>query len=180
MAQQFLAQARLRLSSPLSLSCLLAFSFALGLSACSPGDSGSSGADSRTQPYAAEPYTLTAEAFSIEGELESFTSQLHLEEIAPDLYELRVRISAPEAAEPPAFRVRWNLPAVDIAGYWNTNLGLDRVNYYRNSVQTRATSGAPVLSHYNPGNVNRLTVAVSDALNPVGMSSWVREEDARF
>ena len=69
---------------------------------------------------------------------------------------------------------------MDIGGFWNTNLCLDRVNYYRNSLESRSTSGAPVLSLYNPGDMNRLTVAVSDALNPVGLRSSVREEDARF
>jgi alpha-galactosidase len=134
----------------------------------------------RAQKFLADPYEITSDLFSVEGDLGAFTSQLHLEEVAPNLYELRVNITAPQAAEPPEFRVRWSLPASDIAGFWNTNLGLDRVNYYRNSIQTRATSGAPVLSHYNPGDMNRITVAVADALNPVGMSSRVREEDARF
>jgi alpha-galactosidase len=130
--------------------------------------------------FLAPPFEISADAFGIEGDLGPFTSILHLEEVAPELYELKVHIEAPEAAEPPEFHLRWSLPAIDVAGFWNTNLGLDRVNYYRNSVRTRATSGAPVLSLYNPGDMNRLTVAVSDALNPVEMASWVREEDARF
>jgi len=154
------------------------FLTALALIGC--GGDGSVDSGEPATGFLAPPFELTADAFEIEGELGSFTSSLHLEEPSPDLYELTVRIEAVEAAEPSEFHLRWNLPAVDIAGYWNTNLGLDRVNFYRNSIQTRATSGAPVLSLYNPGDMNRLTVAVSDALNPVGMASWVREEDANF
>ena len=133
-----------------------------------------------TETFLDDPFQITSGLFTVEGDLGPFTSRLHLEEVAPDVYELRVGITAPQPAEPPEFRIRWSLPASDIAGFWNTNLGLDRVNYYRNSIQTRATSGAPLLSHYNPGEMNRITVQVADALNPVGMSSRVREEDARF
>lgn len=148
------------------------------------GATGSSGpgplSDLPGNPFVGPPLQIDAELFEVDGDLGSFQSRLHLEETGPGLHELRVRIESPTAARPPEFRVRWNLPAVDIAGYWNTNLGLDRVNYYRNSVDSRATSGAPVITLYNPGNVNRLTAAVSDALNPVRLQSYVREEDARF
>ena len=151
---------------------------ALALLGCGGTGDGESGEPAPA--FLAPPFEITADAFAIEGELGAFTSSLHLAEVAPELYELKVRIEAAEAAEPPEFHLRWSLPAVDVAGFWNTNLGLDRVNYYRNSVRTRATSGAPVLALYNPGDMNRLTVAVSDALNPVEMASWVREEEARF
>ncbi|MFC1659995.1 glycoside hydrolase family 36 protein [Gemmatimonadota bacterium] len=131
-------------------------------------------------PLTAPPYHITADAFSVEGELGSFTSRLRLEEVGSNLYELTVRIEAARPAEPPEFRVRWSLPAVDMAGFWNTSTGANRVNYYRNNIESRSTSGAPVIALYNPAAMNRLTVAVSDALNPVGLRSNVREEDARF
>ncbi len=140
-----------------------------------PGDPG----DDST-PFVASPYEMDESAFTLEGDLGDFTAVTELVEVEDDLYDLRVRIESPRPGQPPRFQLRWSLPAVDVAGYWNTNLSLDRVNYYRNSLESRATSGAPVLSLYNPGDVNRITVAVSDALNPVGLQSWVREEDARF
>ncbi len=133
-----------------------------------------------TLPFTAPPYTIGEDAFSVDGDLGAFTAQTDLEEVGEGLFELRVSIEAPQAGEPPEFRLSWSLPASDIAGFWNTNLGLDRVNYYRNSVESRSTSGAPVLSLYNPADINRITVGVSDALNPVGLRSYVREEDARF
>jgi alpha-galactosidase len=123
---------------------------------------------------------MTEGDFTIDGGLGLFTARTHLEEVSPHLYELRVRVESAIPQEPPEFQVRWSLPSVDLAGFWNTNLVLDRVNYYRNSLESRSTSGAPVLSLYNPGDVNRVTVAASDALNPVGLRSFVREEDARL
>jgi alpha-galactosidase len=156
------------------------FSTLLFAAACTlPGEGDGSSAGT-TIPFTAPAYTVTEDAFSVEGDLGGFTALTHLEEVAEGLLELRVSIEAPQAEEPPEFQLRWSLPASDIGGFWNTNLSLDRVNYYRNSLESRSTSGAPVLSLYNPGGVNRITVGVSDALNPVGLRSYVREEDARF
>lgn len=131
-------------------------------------------------PFTASPYTIEEDDFSVDGDLGDFIARTHLEEVGDGLFELGVSIEAPLAGEPPEFRLSWSLPASDIGGFWNTNLGLDRVNYYRNSLESRSTSGAPVLSLYNPAEINRITVGVSDALNPIGLRSYVREEDARF
>ena len=149
-------------------------------SACSVGGPEETSQLGDPDPLVAPPYQIADDLFRVEGDLGEFTSVLHLQEVEENLYELRVRVEAPRPQEPPEFRVRWSLPAVDLAGFWNTNLSLDRVNYYRNSLESRSTSGAPVLSLYNPGDVNRITVAVSDAMNPVGLRSYVREEDARL
>ena len=148
--------------------------------ACTLSGSGGGAQGDSTSPFVAPSYEITEDLFTVEGDLGTFTAMTYLEEVETDLFELRVRIEAPWPQEPPEFRVRWSLPAVDVAGFWNTNLSLDRVNYYRNSLESRSTSGAPVLSLYNSGDVNRITVAASDALNPVGLRSYVREEDARF
>ena len=133
-----------------------------------------------SSPFVGPLFEIDENGFTVEGNLGPFTAMTHLEEMGEGLFELRVRIESPTPAEPPEFRVRWSHPAVDVAGFWNTNLSLDRVNFYRNSLESRSTSGAPVLALYNPGDLNRLTVAVSDALNPVGLRSYMREEDARF
>jgi alpha-galactosidase len=161
----------------LSITLLAGLTFS---AACSlPGGSGGS-IGNQDGAFVGPPYSLTDTDFGIEGDLGGFTALTQLEEVGDGLAQLRVRLESPTPAEPPEFQVRWSLPAVDVAGFWNTNLGLDRVNFYRNSLESRSTSGAPVLSLYNPGDVNRITVGVSDALNPVGLRSYVREEDARF
>jgi len=148
--------------------------------ACTPSGPGQEGQEETWTPFVAPPFEITADAFTLEGDLGAFTARTQLLVVAEDLYELRVRVEAPKPEEPPEFQLRWSLPAVDVAGFWNTNLSLDRVNYYRNFLESRSTSGAPVISLYNPGDINRITIAASDALNPVGLRSYVREEDARF
>jgi alpha-galactosidase len=147
---------------------------------CTLSDSGENGGAEASAPFVGPAYQVTEDLFEVEGELGEFVAQTQLQTVGENLYELRVRVESPQPSEPPEFRVRWSLPAVDVAGFWNTNLSLDRVNFYRNSLESRSTSGAPVLSLYNPGDLNRITVAASDALNPVGLRSYVREEDARF
>jgi len=126
------------------------------------------------------PIEVAAEDFEVTGELGRFESRLHAEQLEPGIVVVRVRIESATAEEPPEFTVRWSIPSVDIAAFWNTNLNNDRINYYRTGVQSRASSGAPVIALYNSADVNRITVAVSDALNKVNMRAYLREEDARF
>ena len=126
------------------------------------------------------PIEVATEGLEITGELGGFEARLHSEQLEPGILVVRVRIEAATAEEPPEFTVRWSIPSVDIAAFWNTNLDNDRINYYRTGVRSRATSGAPVIALYNSADVNRITVAASDALNRVSMRAYLREEDARF
>ncbi len=149
-------------------------------SVCAPPGQRDSNAWSVPGPFSADPYELGPEMFTVEGDLGTFTGETSFRKVADGVFELLVSLHSPVPAAPPEFQLHWDLPSVDISGFWNTNLSLDRVNYYENSVESRSTSGAPVITLYNPADINRLTVAVSDALNPVGMRSYLREEDARF
>ena len=67
-----------------------------------------------------------------------------------------------------------------IDAFWNPNIQIDRVNYYRNRLTSRATNQAPVLSLIDDADRNRLTIAASDVLNKLELATWVREEDAQF
>jgi alpha-galactosidase len=162
------------------VTCLILLILLAGTEGCTLSDSDPGGVQATSSPFVGPVFEVEEEAFSIEGDLGPFTALTHLERVAENLFELRVRIESPVPAEPPEFSVRWSHPAVDVAGFWNTNLSLDRVNYYRNSLESRSTSGAPLISLLNPGDFNRITVAASDALNPVELRAYVREEDARF
>jgi alpha-galactosidase len=148
--------------------------------ACLGGDGSRLQSSEAIVPFLGPAFEITEDAFTVDGNFGPFAPEIHMEEVGENLYHLRIRIEAPQPGVPPEFRVRWSLPAIDVAGFWNTNLSLDRINYYRNSVESRSTSGAPVITLFNPGDLNRITVAVSDALNPVGLRAYVREEDARF
>jgi alpha-galactosidase len=156
---------RTRTAAVLALTHLLATGVALGQA---------------TTPFVGPRYTFTLDQFTIEGELTPFEVSRDLREVAPYLYELTVRLHADAPAEPPQFSVSWDVPSVDIAGFWNTNISVDKVSYYRTSVESRASRGAPVIAFYNSADINRLTVAVSDALNLVRMRASLQEEDSRF
>jgi len=123
---------------------------------------------------------VTREQLALVGDLGSFEDSLSLEEVEPGLKIATVRLTSAIPAEPPEFSLRWDLPSVDIAAFWNTNLSNDKVNYYRNTVESRASSGAPVIALLNSADVNRITFAASDALNLVTLRAYLREEDSRF
>jgi len=139
-------------------------------------------APARVAPQArvGPPIVIDPASIEVTGELGAFTPRVEHTEAAPGLMDVTVRITAPEPARPPEFTVRFDHPSVDVAGFWNTNLSNDKVNYYGNHIRSRATSGAPVITLYNSADVNRITVAASDALNPVDLRAYLREEDERF
>ncbi len=132
------------------------------------------------QVHVGPPIVIDPASIEVTGALGTFTSTVEHREVAPGVTDVTVRIAAAAAVRPPEFTVRFDHPSVDVAGFWNTNLSNDRVNYYGNRVTSRATSGAPVITLYNSADVNRITVAASDALNPVELRAYLREEDERF
>ncbi len=137
-------------------------------------------AQAAPQHFVGPPLDVRLDQIEVTGELGSFTASLDADEVEPGVHIVQVQIEAPTPEEPPEFAVRWDLPSVDVAGFWNTNLSNDKVNYYRNRVRSRASSGAPVIALYNSADINRITVAASDALNPVDLRAYLREEDSRF
>lgn len=126
------------------------------------------------------PIEFDPAGIEIVGELGAFRPEMTVQRVQSGVAEVLVGISAATPETPPAFSVKWDIPSVDIAGFWNTNLSNDKVSYYRTRVRSRASSGAPVISLYNSADVNRITVAASDALDPVELRVSLREEDARF
>jgi len=132
------------------------------------------------QRMAGPPLQVDPSVIEIVGELGDFIGTLEAEELEPGVLVVTARIESPTPAEPPEFSVKWDLPSVDVAGFWNTNLLNDKISYYRSGVQSRASSGAPVIALYSSADVNRITVAASDALNRVVLRAYLREEDSRF
>ena len=91
---------------------------------------------------------------------------------------LTLQAKKPEIPE--KMTVKFKFPSVGVEGFWNPNLNVDKANYYRNSVTSRSTRYAPVSCFYDSQNLNRITVACSDALNKVIFRSYLKEEDAYF
>ena len=106
----------------------------------------------------------------------------HWEErnVSPGITEFVLKLKAEKPTVPGKTNIRFSFPSDDIFQYWNPGNRMDKVNYYYNSITSRASANAPVLSFINARNMNRMTVAVSEALNKVGIYSELIEEDARF
>src|SRR5918992_5173696 len=91
---------------------------------------------------------------------------------------VHLRIEPDEAARPPVFRLSWSHPLVSVHGFWHSGAGYDkglRVDWGK-GVYSKATSGAPVGCLYDLEGRNRLTFALSDALNPATFHAGVHEE----
>jgi len=126
------------------------------------------------------PIPFNPDEIEIEGDLQSFAAAWEREEVEEGLQILTLILKSPHPAVPPQFLIKWSFPAVDVSGFWNTNLDVDRVNYWGNRLTSKATSQAPVMAFINNADLNRFTFACSDALNQLRLRSYIREEDARL
>ncbi len=111
---------------------------------------------------------------------QNFEVEWKRETPVPGLYLVTLNLKAKQASEPGKLTVEFKFPSIGIEGFWNPNLNVDKANYYSNSVTSRATRYAPASCFYDAGDVNRMTVACSDALNKVVFQSYLKEEDAYF
>ena len=123
---------------------------------------------------------FTADSIQVEGELENFEVNISSENLEEGLDLVTVSLTSKQAAQPPKFTLKWHIPSIDIAKFWNPNLGVDKATYYSNRVTSSATHYAPVLSYLNTNDENRITFAVADALNPLTFGSYLKEEDSEF
>lgn len=123
---------------------------------------------------------FSADSIIVEGELESFKVEIRSEKLEEGLDLVTVSLTSKQAAQPPQFTLKWHVPSIDIAKFWNPNLGVDKATYYSNRVTSSATRYAPVLSWLNINDENRITFAVADALNPLTFGSYLKEEDSEF
>ena len=114
---------------------------------------------------------LDAGAFEVETESRKLGDGLHL---------VTLRLHSPRAAEPPPLALKWSLPSHDVAGFWSVTAGMQKVvraSWYPSQVTSTAARSAPVFSLFGHDDGNRLTVAVSDALNAVELRAGLIEED---
>lgn len=127
---------------------------------------------------ASAPTTFDAEQVEIEGDLGSFEPTWEMSQTSPHLQHLTLVLESPEPAVLPSFKLKWRLPAIDIAGHWVSDNLARKHDHYRARVSSRAVQRAPLLTYLNQGDRNRFTVALSDAMNPSFMRGVIREEDA--
>ncbi|HLY28691.1 MAG TPA: glycoside hydrolase family 36 protein [Aggregatilineales bacterium] len=130
-----------------------------------------------TQSIVAGDLTIT-----VEGEWEPFRVSLSQSTPEPGIQLVDLRLSVATPTPPPKLRLRWEIPIRDIHAHWNP------LSDYRKALDVewampyavKVTSGAPVTSLYSFSGLNRLTFALSDALNEVLMRAGVHEESAQI
>src|SRR5918993_359305 len=114
----------------------------------------------------------------LDGGGEGFRGSLATSTLESGVELVHLRIESGEAARPPVFRLSWSRPLVSVHGFWHPGAGYDkglRVDWGK-GVYSKATSGAPVGCLYDLEGRNRLTFALSDALNPATFHAGVHEE----
>ena len=114
----------------------------------------------------------------LDGGGEGFRGSLSTSTLESGVELVHLRIESDEAARPQVFRLLWSHPLVSVHGFWHSGAGYDkglRVDWGK-GVSSKATSGAPVGCLYDLKGRNRLTFALSDALNPVTFYAGVHEE----
>ncbi|MEL6538987.1 MAG: glycoside hydrolase family 36 protein, partial [Bacteroidota bacterium] len=152
-------------------------SFVLGLTQC-----GSSSLQTYTLPDSEEvpPLVIAPDSISVEGDLGPFTVSTKVEQAEAGLMLITYTFTSAEPAHLPPVQLALRFPSVDIQGYWNPKISMDKVNYYSSGFSSKLSRNAPVLGFYNGGLHNRITLALSDALNPSEFESYLKEEDVHF
>ncbi|WP_342480109.1 glycoside hydrolase family 36 protein [Paenibacillus sp. FSL L8-0340] len=95
---------------------------------------------------------------------------------------IRFVMDSDQPQDPSDIVISWRHPAVDVAGYWDPGVNRERglrVDF-NEPFLSKATSLAPVAVLYNALGRNKLTFALSDALNPVKIRVGIHEESAEF
>lgn len=119
---------------------------------------------------------------TLHGDLAGFRLRTTTRRIEDGVEILTVSLSRDTPAPPPTLAVRWSLPSVDMAGIWTPSAAAGRdikPDFDAGTVSADLTGNAPVLTLFGRDERNRLTVAASDALNPLTLAAKLREEDVR-
>jgi alpha-galactosidase len=124
--------------------------------------------------------TIILDSVKVEGDLGDFSVEKTETEETDGVQLITFKFSANQPSELPPTTIHFNFPSVDVFGYWNPKISIDKVNYFNNGVTSKASRNAPVLAFYNGELKNRMTMALSDALNQSEFNSWLKEEDVNF
>lgn len=126
------------------------------------------------------PLSIVTDSIKVEGALGEFTVKKKIEEESQGIQVITFTFSAPKPAELLPVSIKFNFRSIGINGYWNPKITVDKVNYYYSGITSKASRYAPVLSFYNNALQNRITLALSDALNQAEIVSYLKEEDVHF
>ncbi len=116
----------------------------------------------------------------IKGDLNGFDLSLESKKTKNGLEVVTLKLDRDSSAQPPQLELKWSLPSQDIVGHWSTRSGLTKnilPDWWPSNVTSSMAKNAPVISLFGSNDQNRLTFAVSDALNTAKLTTSIREED---
>ena len=101
-------------------------------------------------------------------------------EIEPGLIHIQVTFQSEVERHFPQLELYWKHPMVDIQSYWQPAAFHNKslIPDFNHRITSKAAVSAPVGCFYNLNGQNRLTYALSDALNQAEFTMGVHEEDA--
>jgi len=122
----------------------------------------------------------TQHAVTLTGITDAIEASLWTSREADGVDLVHVRIVASEDELLPPLTLTWTQPVVEIHAFWQPGSDARKqLNaQWQGAYTAKATSNAPVGCFYNLNGLNRLTFAVSDALNPLAIRAGVHEETA--
>ncbi len=127
-----------------------------------------------------QPLVIHVDSIKIDGDPGEFSVEKTVKMETEGVQLVTFSFIAENPSELKPVTIQFNFPSVDINGFWNPNTSVDKINYYYSGVTSKASRYAPVLSFYNNALQNRITIALSDALNQSEIVSYLREEDVHF
>ncbi|MCO4798459.1 MAG: alpha-galactosidase, partial [Colwelliaceae bacterium] len=128
-------------------------------------------------------FKFAKQAMQIEANKSEFTFKVTDIKNSDGVYTATIKMDSKVKAHPPLFNVKWNHASIDIAGIWTPAFDNDyevHADWSNKTLDSKLTRNAPAYTLFGHDDVNRYTVAVSDAINPVNLSAKVREEDSRI
>lgn len=128
-------------------------------------------------------FSFAKQSMQIEAQKSDFTFQVTDIKHNDGVFTAIIKLDSKAEAHPPKFTVKWNHPSIDIAGIWTPAFDNDyeiHADWSSKKLDSKLTRNAPAYTLFGHDDVNRYTVAVSDAINPVNLSAKVREEDSRI
>jgi alpha-galactosidase len=126
-------------------------------------------------------FQLADVELTVEGDLGSFSLEVDTRQVEPGLEVASLTLESPASVRPPPLALSWTLPAHDMQGIWSTANWSNKTigpDWSMSGVSSMFARNAPVLSLFGSDDGNRITIAVSDALNMVRLQAGIREEDA--
>jgi len=129
-----------------------------------------------------EQFTLGGLPVDVVGDMGTFSLSVEVASPESGVEIATLRLTSTDPAPPPRLRLSWSMPSHDVYGQWTTGARFNKAlgpDWGPDRVSSMLSRNAPVMMLFGADDGNRLTFAVSDALNTTNLTVGVREEDAR-